>query len=317
MKKKIIVLGMLLFALVFSGCGKDVPENGYHIEYLNMEKTEIVKKPYNPVSDNATGMVEEFLTQLCSDSGDVECRKPIPNDVEVTAYSLDGALLTLSFDQDYSNMPPAEEVLCRAAIVRTMTQIDGVDCVAFFVGDTPLTDVNGNLVGSMTADSFVENPGEQINSIQDTVLTLYFANENGDGLVKESREIHYSSNISAEKLVMEQLLEGPDTPGLKAAIPTGTKLVNVSVVDGVCYVSLDETFRNQDYSVTEAVVFYSIVDSLSELPTINKVQISVNGDTSGVYRDNFHLSDMYERNLDYVGKIETEEDTEQVEETEE
>ena len=132
-----------------------------------------------------------------------------------------------------------------------------------------------------------------------------------------SYHLHYSSNISAEKLVMEQLLEGPDTPGLKAAIPTGTKLVNVSVVDGVCYVSLDETFRNQDYSVTEAVVFYSIVDSLSELPTINKVQISVNGDTSGVYRDNFHLSDMYERNLDYVGKIETEEDTEQVEETEE
>ena len=64
--------------------------------------------------------------------------------------------------------------------------------------------------------------------------------------------------------------------------------------------SLDDTFKNQDYSVQEAIVIYSIVDSLTELPTISKVQISVNGDTSGVYRDNFNLSDMYDRNLDYV-----------------
>lgn len=74
----------------------------------------------------------------------------------------------------------------------------------------------------------------------------------------------------------------------------------MSVVDGVCYVSLDEAFKNQDYKVNEGIVIYSIVDSLSELSTISKVQISVNGDTSGAYRDNFPLADMYDRNMDYV-----------------
>ena len=150
-------------------------------------------------------------------------------------------------------------------------------------------------------------------------MTLYFSNETGDGLVKEVRQdVYYSSNVSLEKLIMEQLLEGPSIVGAKSAIPEGTRLVTVSVVDGVCYVSLDETFRNQDYKVNEAVVIYSIVDSLTELPTINKVQISVNGDTSGQYRDNFPLSDMYDRNLDYVKDVqelttegETEETTEQ------
>ena len=76
------------------------------------------------------------------------------------------------------------------------------------------------------------------------------------------------------------------------------------MVDGVCYVSLDENFKNQDYQVNEAVVIYSIVDSLTELSTISKVQISVNGDTRGTYRDNFKLSDMYDRNLDYVVSLE-------------
>lgn len=104
----------------------------------------------------------------------MEYRKPIPNDVEITKYSLDGALLTIYFDVDYLNMKEVEEVLCRAAVVRTMTQISGIDCVSFYVDEKPLTDVNGKMVGTMYAESFVENPGEQINTIQNTNLTLYF-----------------------------------------------------------------------------------------------------------------------------------------------
>ena len=167
----------------------------------------------------------------------------------------------------------------------------------------------------MYAESFVENPGEQINTIQNTNLTLYFSNQAGDGLVKETRRVHYSSNISLEKLIMEQLLEGPESKNGRSAIPSGTKLMSVSLVDGVCYVSFDENFKNQDYSVNEAIVIYSIVDSLSELSSISKVQISVNGDTSGLYRDSFKLADMYDRNLDYIAKT-AETDTEVVEETE-
>lgn len=308
----LVLLTSMLY--VTAGCGSEPEESAYHIEYLNKDKTCIIKMPYEPEATETDGLIKEFLAVLSSDSDNVECRKPIPNDVEVINYSLDGVLLTLHFDVDYTRMNPVEEVLCRAAVVRTMTQIEGIECVAFYIADAPLTDANGNLVGSMTADSFVENPGEQINSIQNTTLTLYFSNENGDGLVKEVREdVYYSSNVSLEKLIMEQLLEGPTISEAKSAIPEGTKLVSVSVVDGVCYVSLDETFRNQNYKVNEAVVIYSIVNSLSELPTISKVQISVNGDTSGVYRDNFALSDMYDRNLDYVAGAEstaTEEGTE-------
>ena len=282
-RKKLICLGLACLMFLsgsLAACGRQTEQSAYHIEYLNKDKNRLVEEPYEPSATDTDGMIKEFLAKLSSDSDNVDYRKPIPNDVEITNYSLDGVLLTLHFDEDYSKMSAVDEVLCRAAVVRTMTQIDGVDCVAFYIGDAP---------------------GEQINSIQNTTLTLYFSNLDGDGLVKEVREdVYYSSNISMEKLIMEQLLDGPKTKDAKSAIPEGTKLVSVSVVDGVCYVSLDEAFKNQDYKVNEAIVIYSIVDSLSELSTISKVQISVNGDTSGVYRDNFPLADMYDRNMDYV-----------------
>ena len=318
MKKKWYFLFLLIMMMSFVGCQKEEAVSSYHVAYLNKDKTEIVRVGYEPKNSMVNDLIAEFLVVLCSDSGNVEYRKPIPNDVEVIRYSLDGAMLTIVFDEDYNKMSDSDKVLCIAAVVRTMTQIEGVDCVTFYVGSKPMEDARGNILGTLYADSFVENPGKQINSIQEATLTLYFSNEKGDGLIKETREVHYSSNISVEKLIMEQLLKGPQAKGLKSAIPSGTKLVSVSVVDGICYVNLDSNFKNQDYSVKENIVIYSIVNSLSEMSSISSVQISVNGDTSGAYRDNLKLSDMYARNLDYVTTLVTgnSEDTEQMEETE-
>ena len=313
MKKKWYFLFLMMMMLVV-GCQKDELVSSYHVAYLNKDKTEIVKVGYEPKNLAVNDLIAEFLIVLCSDSDNVEYRKPIPNDVEVIRYSLDGAMLTIAFDEDYNKMSDSDKVLCIAAVVRTMTQIEGVDCVTFYVGSKPMEDARGNILGTLYADSFVENPGKQINSIQEATLTLYFSNEKGNGLVKETREVHYSSNISMEKLIIDQLLKGPQTKGLKSAIPLGTKLVSVSVVDGICYVNLDSNFKNQDYSIKENIVIYSIVNSLSEMSNISSVQISVNGDTSGVYRDHLKLSDMYARNLDYITILDTEKpvDTENI-----
>lgn len=300
-KKILLLLPVLLVLGLCSGCSEEEAQSAYHIEYLNKEKTKLVKVPYDPQSSDTDALIQEFLTALTEAPEEVEYRKAIPGDVEILDYRMEGSLLTIYFNSDYSSMNPVEEVLCRAAVVRTMTQVAGINCVVFYVDGVPLTDKDGNMVGIMYEDSFIENPGEQINSIQSTTLTLYFSNENGDGLVEEVREeVYYNSNMSLDKLVMEQLLDGPQIEGAKAVIPKGTRIVNVSVVDGVCYVNLDDNFRNQDYGVSESVVIYAIVNSLTELPSINKVQISVNGDTSGVYRDSYKLADMYERDLSYI-----------------
>ena len=152
----------------------------------------------------------------------------------------------------------------------------------------------------MTIDSFVENPGEQINSYQHADIELYFANDTGDGLVRETQEVYYNSNISMEKLVIEHLISGPKGGKAQGTLPKETKLINVAVVDGSCYVNLDENFKNQNYEIQEPVVIYSIVNSLSSLGNIDRVQISVNGDTSGKYRDDYELSQMYRPDYSFV-----------------
>ena len=60
-------------------------------------------------------------------------------------------------------------------------------------------------------------------------------------------DVHYSNNTSIEKLIMEQLMRGPTTSKAQATIPAETKLLGVSVKDGICYVNLDSTFLTEGY----------------------------------------------------------------------
>ena len=70
--------------------------------------------------------------------------------------------------------------------------------------------------------------------------------------------------------------------------------------DGICYVNMDETFLNQNMEITEQVVLYSIVNSLTALSGVDKVQISINGDTDRKCRYEYDFSTMYEEDLSMV-----------------
>lgn len=161
-------------------------------------------------------------------------------------------------------------------------------------------DSNETPIGPLNEESFVENAGNEINAYTMTTLQLYFANETGDKLVGERVEVHYSSNMSVEKLVVEQLIKGPITKDAYPALPPETKIVSVSTKDGICYVNLDKGFLEQGYDVLELIPVYSIVNSLTELPGISKVQILINGETNLTYQESIRFETIFERNLDLI-----------------
>jgi germination protein M len=302
MKKKLeaVFLLMAMLLSLLAGCGKEKNENEYEVFYLNSDITTLVPGDVTLEHSQGEAQIRELLDALQTQPKDAGMRQTIPSDVEVQEISLTTYLITVDFNAAYSNLDPLLEILTRTAIVKTLLQNTDYLYVAFTVEGEPLTTKNGVVVGSMGADSFVENPGQQINSSQVATLTLYFASADGRSLVPETRQVHYNANTSVDKLVMEQLIEGPRGNGLQATIPSGTKIITISTVDGVCYVNFDETVFNQNQEISEQVVLYSIVDSLAELQTIDRVQLSVNGDTTGKLRFTYDLSTMYEADFGLV-----------------
>jgi len=291
----------LAMVLSFTGCNKEEKEKGeYQIYYLNMDRSKIVAEEYDSTGAEGEAIIEEMLIKLQSAPDSAKLRQTIPTDVKVNSFKLNGAYLYVDFSEEYRKLQPTEELLIRAAIAKTLLQAEACSLVAFTINSEPLLTQDGTIVGSMSADTFVENPGKQINSSVETSLTLYFSNKEGTELVKETRNVHYSTNISMEKLIMEQLIEGPKKSSAMSTVPSGTKIISVSVVEGVCYVNLSDSFKNQNAEVNEEIVLYSIVNSLTELQGVTKVQISVNGSTDGKVRYTYDLSKMYEKNLEYL-----------------
>lgn len=300
-KRMTAVFLLLAFLLTLCGCGtKEVEEGESCVYYLNKEATRVMPESYEIVAEEQSAQIEELLGMLQEQPEDYGNTRTIPEDVELLGYQVERLTLVIDFSDSYYEMSNTREALVRAAIVRTMLQVEDISYVAFTVNGQGLVNVEGQLVGTMNSGSFVDNPGEQINSSHETVLTLYFANAAGNKLRKETRNVHYSSNISLEKLVMEQLIEGPKNSDARATLPSDAKLITISVVEKVCYVNLDDSAIAQNSDITEEVLLYSIVDSLAELNNVSKVQISINGETKEKLRYVFDLSNMYEPDYSYL-----------------
>lgn len=297
MRKWLWIL-LLAVPLLMAGCRKQqqVDESGYQIWYINQDETCLKYENKELQSKNEEGLLREMMEVMRETPTDDELKPVIPEDVTLLDFDFEHNQLYLDFSPEYKKMPKVYEVLCRAAIVRTLGQIDGVEYVDFQVNGEPLTDLAGKEIGLMNEDQFIENAGEEINAYKTADLTLYFANKSGDKLVGQRVAMEYNSNISLEKLIVEQLIAGPPFEGAYPTIPSETKLLNISIKDKICYVNLDEGFLETGYNVIESIPVYSIVNSLIENTDAQKVQISINGESNRMFRESINFDTIFEKN---------------------
>ncbi len=310
MKKQRIVIiftAVLLMFQIFalSGCASDETlkdEDAQVVYYINNAGTGVEAQAYDIISTETGAQIEELVWRLGAIPDKLEYKAPLQMGFSLLSYRVEGETLYLDVSEEYRNLKPTTEVLVRAALVRTFSQVKDIRYVAITIAGEPLYDATGVLVGLMSAEQFVDNAGNEINAYEKVKLKLYFANEAGDGLVVTGRTVVYNTNIPLEKLVLEQLLIGPgETEGdVYPTVNPETKIVSVTVKDNVCYVNFNETFLTQIYTVTPQVAIYSIVNSLQELTSVNKVQITINGETDIMYRESISLNTVFERNLDLI-----------------
>ena len=274
-----ILLGVLVAAMaVLSGCKartepKSDPGAGkYLIYYLNSSVTKLVAQEYETETKDQVALAEELVDQLTYVPRDLDCQTVLNDKVSFKACRIDEQVLYLYFDGSYTAMKPEQEILCRAALARTMTQIPGIDYISIYCGDQPLMDRQGNPVGFISAGDFIINTSN-VNAYEKTELTLYFANSTGD---KPSDSSH------------------------QAVLPSDCKILSVSVTDNICYINFDSAFLNSNQAVNEYIPIYAIVNSLVDKTSVSKVQIMVNGSQDVMFREVVSLNTAFERNTDYI-----------------
>lgn len=299
------VLCILLCLGMSVGCskGKKPLKGGAFIYYVNTEGTSLVKEAFELQSGTTKEKVRNILQVMMEETDSIDYKSVFPKGVKVTNCFLKEGRLDVYFTRNYRDLKPAEEVLLRAAVVQTLEQIHQIEYVGFFIDNQPLTDSGGNEIGYMGREYFLQYKGASLHLYQLGELKLYFVNKNGDKLVQEDVSVRYNSNISTERLIVDQLIKGPSVEGLDPVIPPETKVIGVSVKEGICYVNLDEGFLNNTYVTDPRLTIYAIVNSIVDGGACSQVQISVNGESNMEYMGSVNLSKPLSREQDFIEDI--------------
>ncbi len=136
------------------------------------------------------------------------------------------------------------------------------------------TGKNGQQQGNVSSG---QNHQSTVLSQDKMVVTVYSGTKDATRLVSETHIV--AKNDHPAQTAMEILLAGTKNPNLVSVMPKGTKLRNISVKDGIAYIDFDEKLikNNTGGSASEILLVAAIVNTLTEFPNIEKVQILVEG----------------------------------------
>ena len=307
-KKVIAVLMSALAVFLLAACAKrtDVDSRDTYIYSLNTDRTGLVKIAFEFGEEDPLAQAEAVLAEMKQPASEIEYTTVFPEDVEVTDCTISGGILAVDFNSAYLQMENVEEKLVRAAVVQSLVRIDGINAVYFSVDGENLKDAAGRVIGLMNEDDFVENTASSPSSYQTGTLNLYFANGAGDKLVEQQVDVRYSSNISREKLIVEKLMQGPQSGDAYPVINPDTNLLSVTIKDRICYVNFDSTFLTGTYDILPELTVYSIVNSLTEGTEAEQVQITINGESDNTYMEAVDLSKPLDANMNWVAAEENE-----------
>lgn len=298
----IFLFAFLLISMPFlSSCGKkNSAEERYLLYYPDYSGEALLSKDIYFSKDLETKELIDDLVKAITEN-DENDGMALPDEVDIISATLNKKThdLAMDFSAGYTSLSGYKETILRASIVKTMLQVNGVKSVTFYVRGQALTDSTGYVIGAMTSDTFVEDFGKDQTALIAKNVKLYYAALDGKSLVAVSRTLHYGSSTGLEQTVVTTLSKTPYEEDLRAVYSDASKILNVSVSDGICFLDIDSSFFTDMEDVSLDVALYSLVNSLTSLDGISKVSITVysNGapDTNGNYP-----SGNFEKNMDLV-----------------
>ncbi len=305
MKRKEWIAVVLILLLFVCGC-KNSPEptlweGDILLYYPDVSETGLLREWYVTEEEEGNKLATELLQKLRTPLGK-ECISAIPESVKLPEVFIEASgLATLLFDESYGSVSGVREVLMRASIVKTLCQTEKIDAVEIYVAGQPLMNSQKMPVGIMKETDFIDSTGPEANYYQYLYAKIYYANQEGTGLMASNLKIPYTGSEAEEKIVLQQLINGPIEDDMREVLSDKVKIRAVSTKDNICTVDFSKEFLDKLPEVSEEVVIYSVVNTLAELPGIYQVQFLVEGKQEKLYQT-MDLTGVYERNLNVVEK---------------
>jgi len=195
---------------------------------------------------------------------------------------------------------PQETELSYAALIYTLTGfLPGVSSLEVYADGLPAMNVNA-ADGILIRNDFVGYIGSS--------APLYFADRNSDLLLEIPRTMEQQRIWSAKARVFE-LLRGPlsqDGDNVWPVIPAGVgedDILFVDVYNDTAYINLSQRFKDACKNLSarnEMLLVYSMVNTLTAMKGLSKVQFLVEGKQAETLSGHLCLTDPFLRNFGII-----------------
>ncbi|MFI3312584.1 MAG: GerMN domain-containing protein [Eubacteriales bacterium] len=286
MKKRFFAMCLTLLCLV--GCGKTIGNQGNSLDFY-YQKTNATLGAEMGILDiqdwyyqGETPTFQTILDAYLSGPTQDGFINPFPSGLTVESVGLDKSVLTVQFNSAYDTVSGYEKTIMDCCLTNTLTQFPAVNFVVFETKQSKNTE-NFTAQARSTADYVLMDKGVEIT---ETTVRVYHSDVNGRYLLSQDVEVTIEDHETVPQIVIEQLIAGPTDGGQYNALPEGAELLGISVnEEGLCTVNFSAEFiyNRPTTELMERITVFSVVNSLTELKTIDEVLILSEGEAIGQY----------------------------------
>ena len=274
----IAFIAVAVISAIYISLDKSVGRMNVDLYFMNSDGTGIVAQQHKIRFKNENELISNTLEALRRGPASANLGRVMPKDTHITGLELlDNGYLTVNFSQNFLSDDPSRNVLSTYAVVKTLCSTGCVSSVKVLAGGNQIQDRDKNPLGHISASDINLETEEYQSEMRE--VALYFADSTKEKLVREMRTIKITDQQPIEQYIINELIKGTKEKSMHTILSQDTVLASVNVEDNICYLNFKSNFiaQNTGGDAHERLVIYSIVNSLTELQTIGRVQFYIDG----------------------------------------
>ncbi|MDD6484841.1 MAG: GerMN domain-containing protein [Clostridiales bacterium] len=268
--------------------------------FLNETKTTLIAESREIKYENPNTLSVAMIEALIDGPQNKSCKPVLGRKTKLLSVDLTqpGSIIA-DFNEDFISGDEAKDVMAVYAVAKTLCTIDETERVKVTINGGDITTANGTLIDFLS-DADI-NLSTDTNTDETRSVVLYFNEKGTEYLKGEDRTIKVTDQMPLAYYVINELIKGTENEALSDVISRDTQLIGVYITNNICYVNLDVSFinKNSGSEKKQELAVYSIVDSLTELDNIARVQFLIDGKKVERF-GKMDFSKLFERNLDII-----------------
>ncbi|MBE7048555.1 MAG: hypothetical protein E7393_04200 [Ruminococcaceae bacterium] len=307
MKKRYLLIWFLIVTML-AGCGlqgsKEISGEQQDVAVLyfaNKAGTDLVSVNLDIKGQEEEALPAYVMEALLEGPQDGDLARSVRVGTRLLSITQNLSQVNVDVSKEFYHEESIYDVLAQVAVVKSLCSIRGIDRVYLTVEGNPLISASGEEQGVLKESDVVFDADALM--MDESNITLYFSDLNAEYLVREIRRIKVPRGESMEKMVVTELIRGPQSQYAGRTIPAETKIRSVETKDKVCFVNLSSDFitKNNVGTSAERLTIFSVVNTLTELSNVDKVQFLIEGEKKEVYH-HMIFNEPIERDVSMIQK---------------